>query len=121
MREWFEDLDEETKAILEAISEAVEAEAAEPQILNVQRMHDMVQAYSALKNIADDDWKISSFPHAPYPSMGVISVEADDIIVTDMAELNKVFAKASNIEIYPLTNGKIRMSVTFHGITNKID
>jgi len=38
-----------------------------------------------------------------------------------MTEINKVLAIAYNMEIYPLTNGNIRMTIAFHGITKAVE
>ena len=116
----FYDLDENTKEIVEAIGEAIIAEEAEPQIVNVYRLMQMIRAYREIKAVAWPSWKISYSLHSPYKSMGVISVEAAEFTFENIARLQRVFVHASNIEIYPLIDGSLKMNITFHGITRKM-
>lgn len=118
------DFDMDSDEIEETIRELammLEEQELEPQVLNVPRMRQMVQAYKQLKSIADDDWKVTSVVHKPHTSMGVICVEAEDLVFDQPAALSKVFAHASNVDIFPLVSGKLRMCITFHGITAIVD
>ena len=120
MEELFE-VDEETQMLFEKLGRAITDEESEPRILNVPRLLQMVHAYKQLQQIASDDWKISSSTHAPFTSMGVICIEADDFIFDQMQILQQIIADASNVEIFPLTKGNIRMNITFHGITKRVE
>ena len=101
MDEVFE-LDEQTQAFIEAIGTAIEAEETEPQA------------------IAWESWQVTCSLHEPYTSMGVISVEAAEFTFEQMAKLHQILEHASNVEIYPLVNGNLRMNITFHGITKRM-
>ena len=114
------DLDENTKAIVEAIGEAIIAEESEPQIVNVYRLMQMIQAYHDITAIAWPSWKISYSLHSPYKSMGVISVEAAEFTFENVAQLQRVLGHASNIEVFPLIDGNLKLNITFHGITRKM-
>ena len=120
MEELFE-MDEETQMLFEELGRAITDEESEPQILNVPRLFQMVHAYKQLQNIASDTWKISSSAHAPFTSMGVICIEADDFIFDQTQIFQQIIAGASNVEIFPLTNGNMRMNITFHGITKRVE
>ena len=115
------EMDEETKMLFEELERAIADEESEPQLLNIPRLIQMVHAYKQLQNIASDNWKISSSTHAPFTSMGVICIEADDFIFDQMQVFQQIVANASNVEIFPLTNGNIRMNITFHGITKRVE
>lgn len=119
MDEEFE-LDEQTQAIIEAIGAAIEAENAEPQVLDIPRLLQVIRAYQLLRAIAWESWKISYSLHEPYTSMGVITVEAAEFTFDQMAQLHQILAHASNVEIFPLINGDLRMNITFHGITKRV-
>lgn len=120
MEDLFE-MDEETQMLFEELGRAISEEESEPQILNVLRLLQMVHAYKQLQQIASDNWKISSSAHAPFTSMGVICIEADEFIFDQMQVFQQIVASASNVEIFPLTNGNIRMNITFHGITKRVE
>ena len=111
---------EEIEETIRELAMMIEEQESEPQVLNLPRMHQMVQAYKQLQSIACDDWKITTVVHKPVTSMGVICIEAEDLIFDRMTEINKVLASADNMEIYPLTNGNIRMTIAFHGITQAV-
>lgn len=123
MEEEFEldaDMDEIEETI-KALAREIEEQEQEPQVLNLPRMHQMVQAYKQLQCIACDDWKITTMVHKPLTSMGTICIEAEDLVFDQMKVISNALANASNMEIFPLTNGKIRMTITFHGLTTIID
>ncbi len=119
MDEVFE-LDAQTQSLIEAIGTAIEAEETAPQVLNIRRLLQFMQAYHQLRAIAWESWQISYSLHDPYTSMGVISAEAAEFTFEQMTMLQRILADASNVEIYPLVNGNIRMNITFHGITKRV-
>ena len=115
------EMDEETQMLFEEIGRAITEEESEPQILNVFRLLQMVHAYKQLQEIASDNWKISSSTHTPFTSMGVICIEADEFIFDQMQAFRQIIMDASNVEVFPLINGNIRMNITFHGITKRVE
>lgn len=112
---------DEIEETIRELAMMIEAQESEPQVLNLPRMLQMVQAYKQLQSIACEDWKITTVVHKPVTSMGVICIEAEDLIFDRMTEINKVLISADNVEIYPLTNGNIRMTIAFHGITKPVE
>lgn len=114
------EMDEQTRAFIEAVGAAIKAEETAPQVLNVPRLLQLIQAYQQLQVIAWESWKISYSLHEPYTSMGVISAEATELTFEQMGKLHQILEHASNTEIYPLLNGNIRMNITFHGITKRV-
>ena len=119
MDELFE-LDERMQSIIEAIGTAIESEESAPQVLNIPRCLQLMRAYQHLQLIACEDWRITCTLHEPYTSMGVISVEAPEYTFDQITGLFGVLLHASNIEIYPLVTGNLRMNITFHGITKRV-
>jgi len=120
MDEEIYELDEQTQAIIEAIGQAIIAEESVPQIINVHRVLQINQAYRAVTAIAWPSWKVSCELNSPFTSMGVISIEAAEFTFENLNCLQTVLSTASNVEIYPLTNGKLRMNIAYHGITKKL-
>ena len=119
MDENFE-LDDKMEAIIASVGEVIAAEESKPQMINPPRIMQMHQAYRAVISMAESEWKVKYSLHFPCVSMGTISVEAEDFIFEKLGMLQQVLKDASNIEIYPLTNGKLKMNITFHGITKRM-
>ena len=53
-------------------------------------------------------------------NLGSISVELDSLTVENPLAFADLICKADNFEIYPLTNGKIRLDITFQGILKSL-
>ena len=53
-------------------------------------------------------------------NLGSITVELDSLSVDEPLAFADVIYKADNFEIYPLTNGKIRLDVTFQSVLKTI-
>ena len=56
----------------------------------------------------------------PTFNLGSITVELDSLSVDEPLAFADVIHKADNFEIYPLTNGKIRLDVTFQSVLKTI-
>lgn len=115
-------MDEEEFAEFEGIDELAEAVAEEdrlPAVLNPVRVRDMRKAELILQKIADDNsakTKIQSRYNEPFKSMGSIELETKSLRVTDIESFRRASLLADNVDIYPLTDGNVRISFGFHGI-----
>lgn len=49
-------------------------------------------------------------------SLGTITIEGKNVFVKDVRSIADALGAADNIDIYPLTNGKIRVSFGFYGM-----
>ena len=49
-------------------------------------------------------------------NLGSISVELDSLTITEPLAFSDIICKADNFEIYPLTNGNIRLDIAFQGV-----
>lgn len=87
---------------------------------HVRLMH--VQfAYAALRKIIKGkDVIIKCELHSPIESIGSVKVEGHNIHIEDMKWFCRVAEFSDNTEIYPLANGKTRMTFTFHGLVKRI-
>ncbi len=56
----------------------------------------------------------------PLFHLGSISIEAADISELNISNFSIALSDADVFEIYPLTNGKLRLELTFHGILKGI-
>ena len=53
-------------------------------------------------------------------NLGSISVELDTLTIYEPKVLADIICKADNFEIYPLTDGRIRLDLTFQSILKSI-
>ena len=108
-------IEEMLDAIVGAIAESVEREEEKPAVLNPMKLRQMQFAYGVLKYLTKDtDAKITYQLNQPFRSMGSISVEAKSLSFSNSEWFARSAEFADNTEIYPLENGKVRMTMTFH-------
>lgn len=101
------------------IGKIAEQEDSRTQIINLPRMKQMEFVHDALEILVKgQDVAISTKINEPFKSMGSVSVEGRSVSFYKPEWFNRVAQYADNVDIYPLTNGKIRMTFTFHGLTN---
>lgn len=117
--------DEEVWAMLDnvvvTVGEAIIADESKPAVINPIKIQQMQFAYGVLKYLTrDSDVKLTYALHEPFKSMGSISVEGKNLVFTNSEWFSRAAEFASNTEIYPLTNGKVRLTLTFHGLVKTI-
>ena len=53
-------------------------------------------------------------------NLGSISFEAPDLVVYDSETFAKIISVCDNVEIYPLTNGNLRLNLTFQSVLKSV-
>lgn len=105
-----------------ALGEMLAAYDARPAVLNLRRFQEMKQCYAFIqKQLLTPGTDISYRLHEPLKSMGSISLEADNFIFKEPEFLKLASLMASNLEVYPLVNGKLRMTFGFSELTTPIE
>ena len=96
----------------------------QPQIkvLNLKRFAQMFQAARKLmtlmqKSIPEGEIEINIDRDF---NLGSISVEFDDMIADAPMDFAEIISCADNFEIYPLTNGKARLDITFQSVLKSV-
>lgn len=92
------------------------------KMLNPSRYKLMLRTAAQLtdllrKTVSDGELEIDVDPTF---NLGSITVELDSLSVDEPLAFVDVIYKADNFEIYPLTNGKIRLDVTFQSVLKTI-
>lgn len=105
------------KNLLEKIAKEDEAEHVNVQD-KVKLVNDLCDY---LKETVSDGVSVTAHINEPFKSMGYISVCGKDIIFDSPEAVAAASAMASNVEIYPKTNGTVEMNFTFHGVAKKCD
>lgn len=117
--------DDEVWAMLDnvvvTVGEAIVADESKTAIIDPIKVQQMQFAYGVLKYLTKNtDAKLSYALHEPFKSMGSISVEGKNLAFTNAEWFSRAAEFASNTEVYPLTNGKVRMTLTFHGLVRPV-
>lgn len=108
----------EYEDILQSAVEQVKEEEFRPHVI-IQSNDDAVTKdfEFARKAFKKRGVRVTLNLHDPFPSMGSISVLGKTIVLNDVNALRKLCESASNIDIYPRTDGKVQIDFTYHGLT----
>lgn len=103
------------------LGERIAKDESGVSIMNPMREENVDFVYKVLRYLTRDDDSVTlKRDDVMYPSMASISLEAEAVTFTDMKWFLRAAEFASNLDVYPLTNGKIRMTFGFHGMTKKL-
>lgn len=116
------ELEQTLDKIIANIGGRIAVEENKRTVSNELRLRQMEFTYAALKYITkDEDVQISYKLYEPFQTMGSITIEGETFEFDDTEWFARASEFASNIEVYPLTSGKVRMTFTFHGIRTSIE
>ena len=105
-----------------ALGEMIQEEESRTAILNPEKLRRMKLCYELVKHFLTAPGEDLSYRvNEPFKSMGSITMESDKFIVKYPEMLRLACRLADNMEVYPLTNGRIRMAFSFHGLTKTIE
>ena len=105
------------------ICNALRESAQEPKLLNPARYTQMLEAKEALERLLDMCCGCGPVEVKLHPLFcsAALCVEMDCLEITDMAALAEVMACASNMEVVPLTNGRLHLSFMFKHVFTRIN
>lgn len=108
--------------VVVTVGEAVAIDESKPAVLNPIKIQQMQFAYGVVKYLTKNtDANLTYALNEPFKSMGSISVEGKNLTFTNSEWFARACEFASNTEVYPLANGKVRMTLTFHGLVRPIE
>ena len=108
--------------IVYTIGEAVEEDEARVQMLSENKLRQMQFTNAVLKYLTKGtNTVITHKLNQPFNSMGSIIAEGEELCFANAEWFSRAAEFASNVAIYPLSNGKVRMTFTFHGLTVPIE
>ena len=118
----YEDNRNELDELIDCIGQWILEDEQQPSALQPLRLQMMNFSYSILKCIAEDNGMTVSYElHKPFQSMGSICLEGEDLVFLHCKQLSRAISFADNVDVFPLTNGRIRFVLTFHGLTKKVN
>lgn len=108
--------------VIVTVGEAIITDEEKPAVLNPIKIQQMQFAYGVIKYLTKNtDAKLSYALNEPFKSMGSITTEGQNLSFANSEWFARACEFASNTEIYPLTNGHVRMTLTFHGLVRPIE
>jgi len=102
--------------LFEALLKAPYASGPAARLLDPKRLREVLEAKLLLEQLllqSDEDAKVVMDYK---PDFGAISLKADveSLEIRDLDAFSRALNKASNIEFYPLTNGKFSIGIMFY-------
>ena len=116
----YEENRNELDELIDCIGQWILEDEQQPSTLQPIRLQMMNFSYRILKRIAEENGMTVSYElHKPFQSMGNICLEGEDLVFLQCKQLARAISFADNIDVFPLTNGRIRLVLTFYGLTKK--
>lgn len=118
--------DEEVSEMLGNLTDLISEQAAQEDcktaIINPMKVKMVLCAYKLLKYITKGSKvKVTYELNKPYKSMGSITVVGKELSFSKSEWFVAAAKLASNVNVYPKTNGTVQMDFTFHGLTTTIE
>ncbi len=90
-------------------------------VLDPVRLEQIKFCYAVLQYIkTSKDATVSYKLNEPFNTTGSVSIEGPVLEFNNSEWFARAAEFASNMEVYPLTNGNVRLTFTFHGLTKPI-
>lgn len=101
------------------IRKEINSEANRKVEVNPEREEHVIFAYKVLKHLTKGTKaKVTYQLHdETFKGMGWVSVEANNLSFKHAGWFMRVVELASNMEVYPRTDGTVQMNFTFYGLT----
>ena len=116
-----DEINEMLDSIVVTVGDSILTDESRPSLLNPIKIQQMQFVYGVLKYLTKGTGaKVTYALHEPFKSMGSISVESKKLLFTNAEWFARAAEFASNTEVYPLINGEVRMTLTFHGLVRPI-
>lgn len=88
------------------------------KVVNPVRRNDLIEAYDIIQNLVKNDEKASIKIEPGKLELGDVTIRITALSITtfDMENLIRAIKKADSVDIYPLTDGTVRMDVQFKDV-----
>jgi len=103
------------------LGKAFLAKESKTQIINPEKIKAMALAYAILSNVYNGtDVKVENRNSNMLRSVGCISLTGKNVFVNNPEQFAEICKLASNVDIYPKSNGTMQVDFTFNGITTMV-
>lgn len=104
------------------VGEMIELDESKDAVINPIKYQQIRFVYMIMKYITKNQNVTVSYKlNEPYRSMGSVTVEGKEILFMQSDWFSRAFQFASNVDIYSLINGNVRVTFTFHGLVKNIE
>lgn len=88
------------------------------KVVNPARRKDLIEAYDIIQNLVRNDEETSIEIEPGKLELGDVTIRITALSITtfDMSNLIRAIEKANSVDIYPLTDGTVRMDVQFRDV-----
>lgn len=105
-------------SVIVTVGEIAEKEDQRTAIVNPYRLKQIQFVYASLKYLLNGtDARVEYKLHSPYKSVGSVSAIGRNLTLTHPDWFVRMAELASNVDIYPKTDGTVKLDFTFHGLT----
>ena len=113
-----EDMERAFDELIDSLRDRIESDESKEMALNEKKVNQLLFTYATLKYLTkdDEDVEVSYKIGEPFKITGSVSVEGTEIEFSSGKWFSRAAKFANNVEIYPLVNGKVRITFTFHSI-----
>lgn len=112
------DVDEMLDELLQCIGKQIESEDNDDSITDINRVKQIAYVHNLLKYVSKGTrCKVVCELNEPLKSMGSVSIIGKNIVFKKPEWLMRAVEFASNLDVYPKTDGTVEMDFTFHGVT----
>lgn len=117
-----EEVEEMLNSLTELIGEQAENENNRTAIINPDKIKGVLYTYKVLKYLTKGtEAKVTYKLNEPYRSMGSVNVVGKNLTFSNPEWFMVAVKLASNFNVYPKTDGTVRMDFTFHGLTTTLE
>lgn len=117
-----EEVEEMLNSLTELIGEQAENENNRTAIINPDKIKGVLYTYKVLKYLTKGtEAKVTYKLNEPYRSMGSVNVVGKNLTFSKPEWFMVAVKLASNFNVYPKTDGTVRMDFTFHGLTTTLE
>ena len=120
--EMLDDSEEFLDSFIENFGDEIIKQESMTTIRNELRFRQLMFAYEVLKRFVDGNNVTVSYKlYEPFKEMGSVSVEGENLEFRNTEWFARAAEFATNTEIYPLNNNRVRVTLTFHNLTVPIE
>ena len=114
----FNDLDEQMRLLVERVRESKDDS---PWVVCQDRYREYVSSIKAIKDSVNaKNTHVSIEQEGQYMSIGNIVILGKEIVPVNSQKFAEALSTASNVHIFPRTDGLVECDITYYGLTRKI-
>lgn len=118
-----DEVDEMLDSIVMSAAKQAEIEDNRTQIINPNRVHQVIYTYRVLKYLTKGSKgvKVTYKLHDQYKTAGTVSIVGRDLVFRRPDWFMRAVELANNFEVFPKTDGTVQISFTFYGLTVPVE